>query len=267
MISLEKFSSITQDAKAEQTSNRYSFIPTTRIIEDLNVAGWYPVEAQEARATVNKGFQKHLIRFRNDNVVSSGSRFQPEIVMTNAHNGKSSFKLMGGGINFVCLNGLIVADSIVAEHTIRHQGYTEEVVKEAVYNIVEDMPKVYNSIERFQDIKLDADEQFAFAKGALMLTFSEEQLEGVMLDDSATKLMKPYRREEQDGNLWNSFNVVQEKFIKGGRFLKTNKDPLSRPTTNKRRAVKSITKNVNINKGLWAYAEALADIKTSIKND
>lgn len=266
-LDLEKFSSITQEAKGEQTSDRYSFIPTTRIIDDLNDAGWYPVQAQEARATVNKGFQKHLIRFRNDSIKKPEGKFQPEIVMTNAHNGKSSFKLMGGGINFVCLNGLIVADSIVAEHTIRHQGYTEEVVKEAVYNIVEDMPKVYNSIERFQDVKLDADEQFAFAKGALMLTFSEEQLEGVMLDDSATKLMRPYRLEEQDKNLWNSLNVVQEKLIKGGRFLKTNKDPLSRPTTTKRRAVKSINKNVDINRALWAYAEALADIKTSIKND
>lgn len=264
MISLEKFSSITQEAKAGKTSEKYSFIPTTRIISDLDRAGWFPVEAQEANAKGdNKGFQKHLIRFRNDAVVSSGSRFQPEIVMTNAHNGKASFKLMGGGINFVCLNGLIVADSIVEEHTIRHQGYTEEVVNEAVYSIIEEMPKVYDSIERFQDIRLDQDEQFAFAKGALMLTFDDEQLEGVMLDDSAHKLMRPLRREEQDGNLWNSFNVVQEKLIKGGRFLKTNKDPLSRPKTTKRRAVKSIDKNVDINRGLWAYAEALADIKAS----
>jgi hypothetical protein len=181
--------------------------------------------------------------------------------MTNAHNGKASFKLMGGGINFVCLNGLIVADSIVEEHTIRHQGYTEEVVNEAVYSIIEEMPKVYDSIERFQDVRLDQDEQFAFAKGALMLTFDDEQLEGVMLNDSAHRLMRPTRREEQDGNLWNSFNVVQEKLIKGGRFLKTNKDPLSRPKVTKRRAVKSINKNVDINRALWAYAEALADIK------
>jgi hypothetical protein len=186
--------------------------------------------------------------------------------MTNAHNGKASFKLMGGVINFVCLNGMIVADSIVAENTIRHQGYTEEVVNEAVYNIIEDMPRVYNSIERFQDIKLDQDEQFAFAKGALMLTFDDEQLENVVLDDSAHRLMRPTRSEERDGNLWNSLNVVQEKLIRGGRFLKTQADPYSRPKTTKRRAVKSIDKNVDINRGLWAYAEALADIKTSIKS-
>ncbi len=265
MINLAKYSSVTQQEKGGSTSDRYSFIPTTRIIDDLNRAGWYPTEVQETNARVNQGFQKHLIRFRNDNVAISqnnvNSRFQPEVVMTNAHNGKAHFKLMGGGINFVCLNGLIVADSIVAEHTIRHSGYTEEIVKEAVYNIVEDMPKVYNSIERFQDVSLDDDEQFAFAKGALMLTFDDEQLEGVMIDDTARRLMRPTRQEEKDGNLWNSFNVVQEKMIRGGRFLKTDKDPMSRPKITKRRAVKNITKNVNINRALWAYAEALADIK------
>jgi hypothetical protein len=262
MISLEKYSSINQEGKAGSTSHRYSFIPTTQIVDDLAKQNWYPVEAQEANARVNQGFQKHLIRFRNDNIVSRGSRFQPEIVMTNAHNGKSAFKLMGGGINFVCLNGLIVADSIVAEHTIRHQGYTDEVVKEAVYNIVEDMPKVYNSIEKFQDIKLDDDEQFAFARASMLLTFDDEQLENVMLDDSARRLMRPTRQAEQDGNLWNSFNVVQEKMIKGSRFLKTKNGDYGVPQVKKKRAVKSITKNVNINRALWAYTETIAKLKS-----
>lgn len=263
MLSLEKFSSITQDGKSGSTSERYSFIPTTQIIDDLAKESWYPVSAQESNVRVNKGFQKHLIRFRNDSIAKPEGKFQPEIVMTNAHNGKASFKLMGGGVNFVCLNGLIVADTIVADHTIRHQGYTEEVVKEAVCDIVEDMPMVYNSIEKFQDTKLDQDEQFAFAKASLLLTFTDEQLEGVMIDDSATRLMKPYRREEQDNNLWNAFNVVQEKLIKGGRFLKTNKDPLSRPVVTKRRAVKSINKSVNINRALWAFTEEIAKRKNS----
>ncbi len=262
MLNLQNYSSITQEEKAERTSDRYSFIPTTRIVDDLAKENWYPVEAQQSNVRVNPGFQKHLIRFRNDNVVSAGSKFQPEIIMTNAHNGKSSFKLMGGGINFVCLNGLIVSDIIVADHTIRHQGYTEEIVKEAVCSIVEDMPKVYNSIERFQDIKLDDDEQFAFARASMLLTLNDEQLENVMLDDSATRLMRPTRIAEQDGNLWNSFNIVQEKMIKGGRFLKTRKSEYDVPKVTKRRATKSIDKNININRALWAYTEQIAKLKS-----
>lgn len=263
MINLEKYSSIMQSEKAGRTSDRYSFIPTTKIVDDLRKENWYPVEAQETRsAGINKGFQKHLIRFRNDSIVKPEGKFQPEIVLTNAHNGKSRFKLMGGGINFVCLNGLIVADSVVAEHSITHSGYTEEVVKEAVYNIVEDMPKVYNSIEKFQDIKLDDDEQFSFARASMMLTFDDEQLENVMLDDSARRLMRPTRAAERDGNLWNSFNVVQEKMIKGGRFLKTKDGDYGIPKVTKKRAVKNITKNVNINRALWAFTESIAKLKS-----
>lgn len=263
MINLENFSSINQAGKAGSTSERYSFIPTTQIVADLARENWFPVEAQETRSKGdNAGFQKHLIRFRNDDIMKPEGKFQPEIILTNAHNGKSAFKLMGGGVNFVCLNGLIVADSIVAEHTIRHQGYTEEVVKEAVYNIVEDMPKVYNSIERFQDIKLDNDEQFAFARGSMLLTFDDEQLENVLLDESAKALMVPTRLAEQDGNLWNSFNIIQEKMIKGGRFLRTKNGEYGVPKRTKKRAVKNITKNVNINRALWAYTETIAKLKS-----
>ncbi len=269
MLNLSDYPTLTQEAKAGSTSDRYSFISTMTIIDDLKNAGWYPIEAQEANARVNKGFQKHLVRFQNDSLISKNGKFRPNIVMTTAHDGKASFKLMGGGINFVCLNGLIVADSIVSEHTIRHQGYTEEIVKEAVYNIVEDMPKVYNSIERFQDVQLDSDERFAFSKGALLLTYEDEQLEKIDLDESARLLSIPKRPEEHDSNLWNNFNIVQEKLIRGGRFLKTKIEGdtvTDRYNSNhvrpkKRRATKSIDTNVAVNRALWAYAEALADLK------
>jgi hypothetical protein len=143
----------------------------------------------------------------------------------------------------------------VADHTIRHQGYTKKVVKEAVYNIVEDMPKVYNSIDRFQDIKLDADQKHAFGRASLTFAYTDEQLEELDIDDTANRLMRPYRTEERDNTLWNAFNIAQEKLIRGGRFL-SDKDSY-RPK--KKRATKDITKNVNINRALWAFTEAIAD--------
>jgi hypothetical protein len=269
-INLENFVSVNQTAPKGSTSEKYSFIPTMKIVDALDSHGWYPVDAQEAKADENNaGFQKHLIRFQNDSLLAPNGKFRPNIIMTNAHNGKASYKLMGGGTNFVCLNGLIISDTIVGEHTIRHQGYTEEIVKEAVYKIVDDMPRVYNSIEHFQSIEVTQEERVAFAKASLTLAYDDEALDKLRLDETAVQLARPNRLEEEVNNLWNTFNVTQEKLIKGGRFLKPKFDAESydrkeyrkRFATNRRREVKSINKNVNINKALWTFAEEVAKYK------
>ena len=270
MLDLQNFSSINQtERNTESTSNRYSFIPTTRIIEDLERENWLPATASEVSARKNAGFQKHLIRFRNENFTGKfGGDSQPEIVMTNAHNGLASFQLMAGLIKFACANGLIVHDGLIANHKIRHQGYTQEIVKEAVYNILEDMPKVYNSVERFKDIKLNDDERIAYAKSSLGLVYDDEQLDNMLVDETAIALSRPRRKDDQDNTLWNTFNTVQEKIIKGARFVRETKKvelygggSYDRTRTRKTKETKSIDKNVKINKALWQFTEEIARLK------
>ena len=47
-------------------SNRYVFVPTSRIVAGLREQDWVPVEVEEQRIRkeVRRGYQKHLIRFR-----------------------------------------------------------------------------------------------------------------------------------------------------------------------------------------------------------
>lgn len=269
-INLEHYKSINQTgANSESTSDRYSFIPTTRIIDDLASHGWVPSDVMEVNARKHEGFQKHLIRFRNSEITGKfAEECQPEIVVSNSHDGKASFCLMGGLIRFACANGLIMADSLIADHRIRHQGYTGEVVKEAVYNIIEDMPNVYGSVERFKDTIMTEGERVAFAKGSLNLIYNEEQLDKLLVDDTARRLAKPRRASDADDNLWSAFNIVQEKVTKGERFAVENVEretyygkKYTTKRTRKTREIKSIDKSVKVNKALWAYAEAVADLK------
>lgn len=262
MVCLEDLESINKQHAANRVSDKYSFIPTTRILETLNDNGWYPVQANEikVRKAERDGYQKHLIRLRNDMFQAKGfDSLAPEIVLTNSHDGYASFQLMAGIFRFVCSNGLIVADSLVANHRIRHQGYTEEVVKEAIYNIVEDTPKIFNKIEEFKDIKLTVDEQRLYGAAALDLLYDDEQLKGKVVEDTITNLLRPRRETDRDLNLWNTFNVIQEKCIKGGRFLVENKNSryntYSYKRTRKTKEVKSIDKNVKLNKALWRITE------------
>lgn len=272
MVELKNFSSINQtERNLGSTSNKYSFIPTTRIIEDLARENWLPASASEVSARKNVGFQKHLIRFRNDDFTGQfDGDCQPEIVLTNAHNGLASFQLMAGLIRFACANGMIVHDGLIANHKIRHQGYTQQIVKEAVYNILEDMPKVYNSVERFKEIKLTDDERIAFAKSSLSLVYDEKQLDNMLVDETAQALAAPRRKSDLDNTLWNTFNTVQEKFIKGARFMRESKQvelygggSYSRTRTRKTKETKSIDKNVKINKALWQFTEEVARLKVA----
>ena len=47
-------------------SDRYTFVPTARIVSGLGEHDWVPVDVEEQRIRneARRGFQKHMIRFR-----------------------------------------------------------------------------------------------------------------------------------------------------------------------------------------------------------
>ena len=49
-------------------SKHYSFVPTSRVINDLRSLGWNPVDAKQvkARKKETNGYQKHMVTFEND---------------------------------------------------------------------------------------------------------------------------------------------------------------------------------------------------------
>ena len=260
--------SVNQDHAKETTSSKYSFIPTNRILNTLKEAGWFPVKAQESRVrkAEKQGFQKHLIRLQNTRYNNSASlqplssRLTPEILLSSAHDGCASFLLMAGIFRQVCANGLIVADSMFGAHKIRHMGYTDDKVKEAIYNVVESTPKIFNRVQEFQSIQLKEEERIAFAQSALHLRFDDEQLKEINTSATIQRLLAPRRPEDSNATLWNTFNVIQEKFLKGGRFSIPKERSVC---ANKTREVKSISENIRLNKSLWALTEKMAELKNS----
>src|ERR1700738_4490884 len=68
-------------------SDRYSFLPTSSILEGMRDHGWLPVRAEEqrVRTQTRQGFQKHLIRFaRVENLNTwTKNEVRPEIVLLN----------------------------------------------------------------------------------------------------------------------------------------------------------------------------------------
>lgn len=264
-LDLNRFSSIQAVAERETLSKKYSFIPTTKVIRAFEQKGWLPVKASEVRAKEErKGFQKHLIRFRHQNSEVLLNEIHPEIVLTNSHDGLASFKIMAGMFRLVCLNGLIISDATFSNISIRHMGYTDHAVHQAIEQISDSIPGIAKNVKEFQEIELTPDEQGIFAQAALAVKYSTvEEREFDIL-----RLLAPVRRVDDNPTLWSTFNTVQEKLIKGGRYEKkpiyTNMPGLKNITkTGRARAVNSITEDVRINKGLWLLTEKMAELKRS----
>lgn len=261
-IDLSKFSSIMANHEKETLSNKYSFIPTVKAINAFSEKGWFPVKVQEVRAKEKHlGFQKHLIRFRKEGSMPVLNEIHPEIVLTNSHNGLSSFKIMAGLFRLVCANGLVISDSTFGSISIRHMGYTDKSVHEAIEHIGDTVPIIINRVKDFQEIEMNKDEQEVYAEAAIQIKYSEEELKKRTFN--INKLLIPQRNQDKKPTLWATFNTIQEKFIKGGHF--EEKTPISYVPTikqiNQTRGVKSINEDIRINKGLWMLTEKMAELK------
>ena len=138
-----KANSIFATKGAENTSQHYSHIPTFKIIEDMELLGWKVSDVKEVKARKNAGFQKHLVVFRNEEIVidgKDGDTVFPQILLTNSSDGKNAFTFRAGLFRLVCENGLVISTQDFADLKIRHMGYDFEKLQKTITNIVEKLP-------------------------------------------------------------------------------------------------------------------------------
>jgi hypothetical protein len=239
----------------ERMSSRYAFIPTIQIVEKMRSEGFQPFAAAQSRSRIEgkQDFTKHMIRFRdvrngNSPAVRSLGQLFPELVLTNAHDGASAYKIDAGIFRAVCMNGLVVSESNVSQINVRHSGSVDGII-EASYEIVEQFPKVLESAEQFANLRLTAPQQQAYATAALSLRYDEETPAPV----TPQQLVRARRSADADSTLWNTFNTVQENLTQGG-LRGQNQETGRRART---RAVTGISENTRLNKALWTLTEQM----------
>jgi hypothetical protein len=251
----EKAGSIFATSASFEVSNKYAFIPTIEVVDMFRDNNWYPVEAKESfvRLSKNKGYQKHLIRFRHISDFLSNQDESIEIVLTNSHNRSSSFIIQVGVFRFICANGLVVANNLFEKISIRHIGFKESEVKKAIETIVASIDKINERINLYKQIELSKDEQISLARASKIIRFKPYQQ--VDIED----LLKPHRKEDEDNDLWRVFNRIQENVIRGG--IRGKNIFTDRKFTSK--LVKSIDNIISINEKLFDVTDKFASIKLS----
>lgn len=251
--------SIFAEAAHSRTSERYSFLPTSSILDGMEAEGWMPtlVQEQNVRDEARAGFQKHMIRFAHrDDLTREGDR--AEIVLINAHDRSSAYHLHAGIFRTYCLNGLVVCDGTFEKRSITHMGFDPSKVIEASVEIVREVPRLMDGIDEMKALQLTEGERNAFAQAAVVARWEEVEKAPVRAD----KLLVPVRQQDAPPTLWNTLNVVQEHIIKGGQRDYSKRKP-NGDRMPKSRAVKGIDGNVGLNKALWTLAEEMKKLKAS----
>ena len=231
-------------------SEKYSHIPTERVMDDMEALGWNVVDAKEIKARKNQGFQKHMLIFANPEIVingADGDTVFPRILLTNSHDGKNAFSFQAGLFRLVCSNGLVIADEQFGKMKIRHMGYDFEALQSLITEMVEKLPLTVESMNRFKNKQLSEDQKQKFALEALGLRFDTNNK-----TFNVDEFLTPTRKEDEGSDLWSVFNLVQEKLVNG------MVDYRAGSKNRKARRIKNFQQDVKIKSELYELALAYA---------
>lgn len=232
--------------KHASRSDRYSYIPTITLLENLQREGFEPFFACQSRVRdpERRDYTKHMLRLRRAGQITGQQ--VPEIILLNSHDGSSSYQMLPGLFRAICTNGLVCGQSS-GEIRVPHRGNVAEKVIEGVYEVLNVFDRVEEKRDAMQSLLLPTPAQQAFAKAALTYRFGEEHQ-----PVTTTQILTPRRYEDRQNDLWSVFNRCQENLLKGGLPGRTAKGKRSHT-----RAVKGIDGDVRLNRALWVMAEQL----------
>lgn len=245
------------DSPDHLVSERYGFVPTIEVVNELKNEGWYPVRAQQthSRDANKRHLAKHMIRFRQnpDNQLHIGDSIA-ELVLTNSHDRSSAYQLDLGVFRLVCLNGMVAKSGDLGNVRVKHGKNIVDNILEGSIQLANQVPHISESVENLQSTLISNVESEMFARAALNLRYGEDwqQLSPI----SAESLLQARRTEDREPTLWKVFNRVQENLMKGGII---GRSQTGRRTRTK--AIGSVTEDVRLNRALWQLADEFSQLK------
>ncbi|EFR6822125.1 DUF945 domain-containing protein [Salmonella enterica] len=238
--------SVFGEDKHASRSDRYSYIPTITLLENLRREGFEPFFACQSRVRDpgKREHTKHLLRLRRAGQITGQQ--VPEIIILNSHDGSSSYQLLPGYFRQVCTNSLVCGQSL-GEIRVPHRGDIVGKVIEGAYEVLGVFDRVEEKREAMQSLQLPPPAQQALAKAALTYRFGEEHQ-----PVTTAQVLTPRRREDYGQDLWTVWNTLQENLLKGGLPGRTVQGKRTHT-----RAINGIDGDVRLNRALWVMAEQM----------
>lgn len=240
-------------------SNRYSFVSTLVLLDTFEKLGWTPYSAKQHG---QNQYGRHIIRLTNPEfgfMPLKGDQVKPHILLDNSHDGYTPASMHLGLFRLVCTNGLVIAvPGMATELKFRHINLDVAELMQLLSEAAEQYRTIGVHIGDMQHRVLSNDEKEAFAMKAISLreptrfVNSDGTINATAITQSMNPkaLIEPVRPQDEASDLWTTFNLIQERSIKGlyERKGKTGRKSSPREITNAAR-------NLEFNKKLWTVAE------------
>ncbi|ECH1172299.1 DUF945 domain-containing protein [Salmonella enterica subsp. enterica] len=238
--------SVFSEDRHESRSDRYAYIPTITLLENLQREGFQPFFACQSRVRDpgKREHTKHLLRLRRAGQITGMQ--VPEIILLNSHDGSSSYQMLPGYFRSICTNSLVCGQSF-GEIRVPHRGDISDKVIEGAYEVLSVFDRVEEKREAMQSLQLPPPAQQALAKAALTYRFGEEHQ-----PVTTAQVLTPRRREDYGQDLWTVWNTLQENLLKGGLPGRTVQGKRTHT-----RAINGIDGDVRLNRALWVMAEQM----------
>jgi hypothetical protein len=244
-------------------SDKFAYIPTYEVLRRLRDEGFVPVRAIQGKSRIEgkAEYTKHMVRFRHPDYAGRAALggASPEVVLLNAHDGTSSYRVMSGVFRSICTNSMIVMEDGATDIRISHKGNIVDQVIEGSFTVIEESRLTLEKAEAWTDVKLLTEERNIMAEAAHVLRFGDAEGNTETAIKPA-QLLAPRRRDDQGDNLWLTHNVIQENVIRGGLHA-WGRDANNRPRRVTTREVKNIDGDVKLNRALWLLSQKMAELK------
>ena len=238
----------------DDVSDKYSLISSIDIINELKSYNWHVTSVQVAgvKDESRQDKQVHCVRLRHFDDLIAPKESAVELLFFNSFDRSKAFTISIGIYRFSCANGLVVGETFDS-YKLRHIGDLENNLDEIIQKITEFKPKLEQKIRNFSSLMLSEAEMQTYARLALPLKFAPH------LEVDSKQLLVPHREEDmRDTSLYTVLNIIQENLIRSNNITGTNKETGRRFTS---REITSISKDYDINVGLFDLAERIYSIK------
>lgn len=232
---------------APTVSERYQFISSNEIVQRFAQEGWHVENATVAAPRKRDPlFAKHMIDFRHPDFEPVHGAV-PRIILVNSHDGSSSARVLAGVFRFVCANGLVVGNT-VGKEVVRHTGDAAADLIYRMQQLARNTSDLYAKIDRWSKIDLSKAQRFEMARFAAQLRWGDAQR------FTPEDLLQVRRADDDRGDLWTTFNRLQENTVRGGieGLSRSGRAATSRPLSD-------ISRSVDYNAQLWQLAEEVAE--------
>jgi len=250
---LDRAPSVFATEASGHVSEKYTFIPTTQVIEDMEELGWkvYSAEQRTARTKVRNTHTKHLLRFRNDTLTEVLGCI-PEITLTNSHDGRNAFQFYVGLYRPDIQSSFVIRHETLNGLRIKHQWYTLNEVREVTQKVINHLPVLIEQVQLLNNTTIGKTEQREYAMRAMMTRWGKDYpsiLHRVV--------MNPIKGETV--TLWDAFNNVQNHILNGGITY-----TLASKRQQTVRAITNVDLKIKINEELWEVTQGYVKLKQKV---